>query len=71
MGKISKIELNGGKLAESMQMDRRFMFMKNFVPRGLAAPAPGLNTFIWSSYLNIFFSETAQPIKAKLYVDRG
>ena len=27
-GKNSKIPLNGGKLAGSMQMDRRFMFMK-------------------------------------------
>ena len=28
IGKLVKIELNGGKLAESMQIDRRFMFMK-------------------------------------------
>ena len=33
--------LNGGKLAGSMQMDRRFMIMKKVVLRGLSAPVPG------------------------------
>ena len=32
--------LNGGKLAGSMQMDRRFMFMKKKCPQGVVCPCP-------------------------------
>ena len=35
-----------GILAGSMQVDRRFMFMKIFCPQGLSAPGPGLYTCI-------------------------
>ena len=35
MGKFSKMLLNGGKLAGSMQMDRRFMIMKKKCPQGV------------------------------------
>ena len=47
-GKNSKMELNGVKLAGSMQMDRKFMFMekKTFDPRRLSALALGLYTCI-------------------------
>ena len=44
-GEISKMLLNGGKLAGSMQMDTRFMVLKN-VLRGVSAPVPGLYTCI-------------------------
>ena len=66
-------------------MDRTFMFMKKYVPRGLSAPIPGLYniymTIIFKApipglynmymtiYSNTFFSETAWQIKAKLYVE--
>ena len=33
-GKNSKMELNEGKLAWGMQMDRKFMFMKKLTPGG-------------------------------------
>ena len=45
-GKNRKISFNGRKLARNEQMDRKFMFMKIFGPRGLSAPAPGLYTCI-------------------------
>ena len=37
--------LNGGKLAGSMQMDRRFMPMKNKSPQGVVCPCP------WDIYI--------------------
>ena len=37
---FSKMLLNGGKLAGSMQMDRRFMVMKK-CPQGVVGPCPG------------------------------
>ena len=40
--------------------------MKN---RGLSAPAPGLYTCIWPSFLKLFSSKTDWPIKAKLHVE--
>ena len=43
--------------------------MKNKYPRGLSAPALGLNTCIWPLFSNIFFSETDWPIKAKFRVE--
>ena len=49
-----------GGLALSMQTDRRFMLMKHICPQGVVCPGMGI-------YSNIF-SETAWPIKAKLYV---
>ena len=63
--KIGKCHLNGRKLARNEQMDRRFMFMKIFWAQVVA---PGLYTFILLKYSNIL-SETAWPIKAKLYVE--
>ena len=47
-------------------MDRTFMFLKT---QGFSAPAPRLYTCIRPKYSNIFFSETAWPIKAKLCVE--
>ena len=35
-----------GKLAETMQMDRRFMFMKKKNPQGVVCPWPGVYTCI-------------------------
>ena len=40
------MQLNWGKLAGHMQMDRRFMFMEKNVLRGLSAPAPGLYMYM-------------------------
>ena len=40
-------------------MDRRFMFMKIFWAQAVICPCPS----------NIFFSETAWPIKAKVHVE--
>ena len=37
----SKMLLNGGKLAGSMQMDGRFMVMKKKCPQGVVCPFPG------------------------------
>ena len=42
--------------------------MKKTDPRGLSAPALGLYTCKYSLFSNIFFSETAWPIKPKFYV---
>ena len=39
-GKNSKMELNGGKLAGSMQMDRKFMFMETNSTPGGCLPLP-------------------------------
>ena len=41
MGKLSKMLFNGGKLAGSMQMDRRFMVMKKKCPQVVVCPCPG------------------------------
>ena len=44
--------------------------MKNKeIPRELSAHTLGLNTCIWPLFSNIFFSETAWPIKAKFHVE--
>ena len=40
-------ELNGEKLAGSMQMDRRFMFMKIFWAQGVVCPCP------WALYMDM------------------
>ena len=40
---------------------------KNLDPRGLSAPTPGQYTCILQWYSKIFSSETAWPIKTKLY----
>ena len=41
MGKFSKMLLNGGKLAGSMQMDRKFMVMKKMSSRGCLSLSRG------------------------------
>ena len=41
MEKFSKMLFNGGKLAGSMQIDRRFMVMKKNCPQGVVCPCPG------------------------------
>ena len=50
-------------------MERIFMFMKRFCPQGVVCPCPGAINM----YMTIIFkhpaSETAQPIKAKLYME--
>ena len=43
--------------------------MKKIDPRGLCVPVPGLYTCIYRLLSNIFFSETASPIKAKFFVE--
>ena len=46
------------------------VLMKNKkIPRELSAHTLGLNTCIWPLFSNIFFSETAWPIKAKFHVE--
>ena len=46
------------------------MLMKNKKSPGNCLPIPlGLNTCIWPLFSNIFFSETAWPIKAKFHVE--
>ena len=67
--KNRKMPFNGRKLARNEQMDRRFMLMKTFWAQGLSAPAPGLYRCILPKYSNI--SETAWPIKSRLYVERS
>ena len=42
---------------------------KQKIPRELSAHTLGLNTCIWPLFSNIFFSETAWPIKAKFHVE--
>ena len=51
-----------------MQMDRKFMFMeKNLTPVGcLPLPWGYIHVYDHIKYSNIYFSETAIPIKAKL-----
>ena len=68
MGKHRKMSFNGIKLARNEQMDRRFMFMKIFWAQGVVCPCPGAIYTYMTKYSNIFFSETARPIKAKLKV---
>ena len=50
-------------------MDRRLMLMENFSPWGVVCPCPGAIYMYMTKYSNIFFSETARPIKAKLHVE--
>ena len=40
------VSFNGSKLARNEPMDKRFMLMIIFRPRGLSVPAPGLYTVI-------------------------
>ena len=63
------MSFNGWKLAGNGQMIRRFLFMKNMAPGELSAPAPRLYTCIFPQYSNLFYSETARLIKAKLHVE--
>ena len=44
--KNRKMSFNGKKLARNELMDRIFMFMKIFGPRGVSAPALGLYTYV-------------------------
>ena len=70
MGKVSKMLLNGGKLAGNMQMDRRFMLMEKMSSGVCLLPPPG---YIHVSDQNIQRSSSLKPvtlpIKAKLYVE--
>ena len=68
-GKLTN-SIYGKILAANDRIGRRFMFSKTFDPRRLSAPALGLYTCICPLFSNIF-SETAWPIKAKLYMKRG
>ena len=40
-GQLVKCNINGEKLAGSMQMKRRFLFMKNILSLGVVCPCPG------------------------------
>ena len=56
------------KLAGNGQMDFKIDDSeKNLDPRDLSAPTPWQYTCILQRYSKSFFSETAWPIKAKLY----
>ena len=68
-GKNRKISFNGRKLARNEQMDRKFMFMKIFWAQGVVCPCPGAIYMYMAIIFKHFFSETAWPIKAKLYVE--
>ena len=71
MGKTVIKSFNGGKLAakKGLYWLNNTVNEKNLTPGGLAAPASGLYTCIWPPFSNIFSTETAWPIKAKLYVE--
>ena len=67
-----------GKLLKSHLMricSKRLNWLNNCVnekqkiPRELSVRTQGLNTCIWPLFSNIFFSETAWPIKAKFHVE--
>ena len=47
-----KMPFNGRKLTRNEQMDRRFMFMKIFMPRGIVCPFPGAKYM----YMTIIFN---------------
>ena len=49
-------------------MDRRLMLMENFSPWG-CLPLPRGNIHVFDHNIQMFFSETARPIKAKLHVE--
>ena len=44
MGKTVTKSFNGGKLAAKDYIDRIILLVKKIDPRGLSAPAPGLDT---------------------------
>ena len=52
-------------------MDRRFMFMRKILTPGGCLPLPRGNIHVYDHNIETFFSETARPIKAKLYVEHG
>ena len=54
-------------------MDLRLMILKKFGPQGSVCPHPGaIYMYITVIFKDlIFFSETAWPIKAKLYVEHS
>ena len=67
-GENKEMSFNGRKLARNERMDRRFMFMKIFLAQGVVCPCSGAIYIYMTKIFNIF-SETAWPIKAKLYVE--
>ena len=51
-------------------MDRNLMFMENLWPLGVVCPCPVAIIYMYISIkLNIFSSETAWRVKAKLYME--
>ena len=68
-GKNGKMSFNGRKLARNEQMDRRFMFYENILGPGSCLPLPWGYIHVYDQNIHTFFSETAWPIKAKLYVE--
>ena len=51
-------------------MDRRLMLMENFSPWRVVCPCPGaIYMYMTIIFKQLFFSETAQPIKAKLHME--
>ena len=64
-GNLVKCYKMGGKLAGSMQMDRRFMFMKKKLSSRGYLPLSRGYIHVYDNDIQIFFSETAWPIKAK------
>ena len=65
-GKISKMQLNGGKLAGSMQMDRIFMFMKKTASGG-CLPLPRGYIHVYLSSYTFFFSIQFNSLFRKPY----
>ena len=67
MGENRKMSFKGKKRARNEPMDRRVMLMKIVWAQGGCLPLPLGYNHVYDQ--NIFFSETARPIKAKLYVE--
>ena len=64
------MSFNGRKLVKNEQIERRFMFMAIFWAQVVVCPCLGA-IYMYMTKTFIFFSETAWPIEAKLYVEKN
>ena len=53
------------KNLQQMTKLRENLYFETFLTPGGVCPCPGLYTFMWPLFSNIFFYETTWPIKAK------
>ena len=64
MGETVTKSLNG-KIAANYQIDKRFMFLKTFLPHGAGFSVPG-HAHVYDRYFETYFSIAAWPIKLKV-----